>query len=175
MNVKTITRRWHLWAGGAILGIAAAVVAYLAIPRDPWPPRPDKSAAIRHYATEFKPRYRRADCLVRLDYLYRGPEKWGGRELMFRELSYYLSTYEPKAAAFAYGSRGMPEMPGFIAMFVQYYDQCDRRIEIAEAFARYLRRRHGDWYRIRVHHERIEPGPDTLDTTGPAWIDAQPR
>jgi hypothetical protein len=175
MNAKSVARHWRVWGAGAILAIAAAVAAYLVVPRDPWPPKPDTSAANRYYTTEFKPRFRRADCIVRLDYIYRGPAKWDGGGLIFRELIYYLFTYEPKAAVFAYQGKDMPGEPGSAAMFVQYADLCDRRVEITEAFARYMRRRHGDWYRIHVRHERIEPGPETIDTTGPAWIDVKAR
>lgn len=108
------------------------------------------------------PRYVRADCLVRLDIEvdHGVTDPFNGMLDIFLR---YISNHEPRAP-FRTGGHGSQ-------VYIQFFDQCDRRFEIARGMAAYFEKRKGGKVRLTVIEERVEPGMDTLETCGGAWLD----
>ena len=137
---------------------------------NPFPPPPDKTAANQYYLSKFKPRYRRSDCIVRLDFSYYGDPSFEWSSLIFREFSYYLFENDPKAAIFSYR---IPARGRAKAIFLQFADQCDRRFEIADALAAHLVSRH-PVFEMTASHDLIAPGPNSIEVGGEGyWIDSR--
>ena len=129
-------------------------------------PQEAKDKVSHYFLKEFKPKYRRAECLVQFDFTYSGPTDISYSSLIFHDFSYYLVTKEPNAALFSFQTNGRDT-----ALFIQFPDQCDRRFEIADALAAFLVAKHPE-FEMTARHEPIEPGPDTMDGGSAAfWID----
>lgn len=110
-------------------------------------------------------RYARADCLVQLNV----DVDSGGRirdGVMGDAFMRYTSNFEP-GAPIQFGGDG-------IRVFIQFFDQCPRRFEIAKGMAAYFERRNGSGVHLAVVEKRVEPGPDTMDMCGAAWLDCGP-
>ena len=128
----------------------------------------DKTAMDKHYLLEFLPRFKRSECLVRIDLLFEGTEGERYRAPLSMLFKQYLWVHEPKAGLFHLGS-DHPTANRQIAAYVQFADECDRRFEIAEAMADYASGA-DPRYKLRVSRDHILPGPDTMEADG-AWID----
>jgi len=153
-----------------VVGIAFYFIILPQKHNNPFPPPPDKTAAIRYYLTEFKPSYKRSDCIVRLDFAYSGDPSVEASSLIFREFSYYLLENDPKAAVFRFR---IPASSRDKAIFLQFADQCDRRFEIADALAAHLVNRQ-PVFEMTASHDLIAPGPDSIEAYGEAyWIDGR--
>ncbi len=113
----------------------------------------------------YKPRFWRRDCIVGLfpifDALGNQPER--GRFLDFL-LSYVLDRFPDLPLLHFSGTRGGP-------LFVQFYTQCDRRIEIAREFVEVFAKRNGGALPFRISERVFEPGPDTMEHGGAEWLD----
>lgn len=110
-------------------------------------------------------RYTRADCLVQLDVDvdYGGEIRDG---VMADAFMRYVSNFEPGAPINFSGY--------YTGVFIQFFDQCPRRFEIAKGMAAYFERRNGAGVHLTVVEKRVEPGPDTMDMCGAAWLDCGP-
>lgn len=116
---------------------------------------PNSTAADQYYQLDFKPRFHRDQCIVRFDYFFHGPRVINPSSVLFTALIHYLYEYEPKAVVFDISGRNN-------SLYVQFSDQCDRRFEISDAFAKKLRWRFPE-FDITVSHDQIDPGPETID------------
>jgi len=107
-------------------------------------------------------RYTRADCLVQLDVDvdYGGGIRDG---VMADAFMRYVSNYEP-GAPIQFGGDGN-------RVFIQFFDQCPRRFEIAKGMAAYFERRNGAGVHLTVVEKRVDPGPATMDTCETVWLD----
>ncbi|MBL4689975.1 MAG: hypothetical protein JKY68_00695 [Rhodospirillales bacterium] len=129
----------------------------------------DKTAMDKHYLLEFLPRFKRSECLIRIDLefegsaddLYRAP-----LDILFKK---YLWDHEPKAGLILIKLHYPVDVP--TAVFVQFADECDRRFEIAKAMAAFANKA-DPRYKLTVSHDRVLPGPDTMDSGG-SWTDDQ--
>ena len=66
-----------------------------------YPTRPDATVALNYFQNEFKPKYKRKECIVRIDFSYLGDLNENYSVLMSEEFRWYLLTYEPKAIAYS--------------------------------------------------------------------------
>lgn len=126
----------------------------------PIDPRP----LMKHRET-FVAKYRRAECLVRIDFPV--VEPWTGAlsDQVFRNLMRFVAEDRPQTGGFQYRLD-----PGKGRLFVQFSDDCPNR----QAHLRDWAAQYGGRYavpRFGVSDDVIQPGPDTLDTPGPDWID----
>lgn len=127
----------------------------------------DKTAVDRHYIFKFQPRFKRRECIIKFEYVFRNLwENWPETSL-FGLFESYLWKHEPAAGIFQMDvapSNGHPAVA-----YVMLSDECDRRFEIAESMAKFatesdLR------YEVKASREHVLPGPYTIDNTG-YWID----
>ncbi len=146
-------------------GAAALAVAFVIAPPRFLVPPASTEAADNYYLNEFVPKYRRDECIVRIDYAYLGPAKSGYEAIFFYEIFRYLARHEPKAALFE-----RRDIPGR-ALYLMFADQCERRFEIARKVVAHLKAVRPGHFRMAVSRDIIKPGPDTVDSDAPLWID----
>lgn len=128
----------------------------------------DTTVAIKYLAVEFFPKYRREQCIVRMDYEDLGPIG-SHSDIDWRwDVECYLVEHEPKASVFTLGRAGGTFPRHF--RFIMFADQCDRRFEIADGIAAHLNREFEGDFRVTASREPVNPGPDTVNSHG-FWID----
>ena len=140
--------------GFALAGLAAAYVI-LDRGRDGFPP-PVDTTEITRYFYEFDPKYRPDECVFRIDYVFDGPRDENPSSIIFHAFFRYLAEREPSAVFFeSEFTRAPPH-----AVTIQLADQCDRRFEIAEAFADYLMGSRPGEFELTVDRDLDLPGLD---------------
>lgn len=162
---------WLTIVSAAVIG---AVPAYRYWKREYGPL--DNSAALAAWQTWQGPKYSRSECMVRLT-LESGPGSEKAWEALFPTFTRYVYNHEPKALFdLGWDRQGR--------MYLQFFEECPRRYEIARAMAGYFERRYGAAIRFTVADDLIQPGPETIQACGQQWLDcgtppegwrAQPR
>ena len=162
-----------------VLGMALAVSIAVAagywfhqqrysIDRFAFPVPPDTRAADQYFLTEFKPRYRREQCIVRFDHVFRGPKAINDSVVLFSALIQFLHEYEPRAAMFDLKESSSGKRK---STYVQFADQCDLRFEIVDAFVDHMSWRFPE-FEIIVDSDPVVPGPDTIDVSNnKIWLE----
>lgn len=131
------------------------------------PPK-DRTEADRYYAIEFVPKYKREQCIVRMEYEDLGPIGSHSDIDWLSDVKCYLLDHEPKASVFILGRVG-GSFPRY-SRFIVFADQCDRRFEIADGIAVHLNREFYGDFRVTASREPVSPDPDDDNLRG-FWID----
>ena len=115
-----------------------------------------------------KPKFTRRQCIVRVDLKFGKNGMAHSRKYMFSDfaLKYGLENY-PRFSAFTFSSTGE-------TMYIQYYDSCDRRLEMTRELTAAYKRKYPDAFDFVISEKTIEPGRDTIDASGGMWLDAYP-
>lgn len=128
---------------------------------------PDKTAMQKHYLFNFEPRFKKADCLVRFDFVFEGTGEERNRAPLHVLFWQYLWRNEPKAGAFAMDAKSWVRTS--VTGYIQFADECDRRFEIADAMAAFANET-DPRYKVSFSRDKILPGFDTMMAEG-SWID----
>lgn len=127
--------------------------------------RPIDPAPLNKYRETFVAKYRREECLVRIDFTYK--ERWSDKlnERVFRNLVRFIAEERPQTGGFWWTLN-----PATGQIFVQISDDCPRRYDHMRDWAASFARRY-DNPRFTVSDDHIKPGPDTLDHQTEDWLD----
>lgn len=142
---------------GIIFALAGLAAAYVILDRgqDGFPP-PIDTTEITRYFYEFEPKYRPDECIFRIDYAFDGPRDENPASIIYHAFFRYLAEREPRAVFFEHEWAKYPAR----AVYIQLADQCDRRFEIADAFADYLMGRRPGEFVLTVDRDLDLPGLD---------------
>lgn len=127
--------------------------------------RPIDPAPLNKHRETFVAKYRREECLVRIDFTFGG--EWSDKmsERIFRNLMRFIAEERPQT-----GGIWWTLNPGSGQMFVQISDDCPRRYDHLRDWAASFARRY-DNPRFTVSNDHIKPGPDTLEHKTDDWLD----
>lgn len=125
----------------------------------------DLTASERYHALHFVPRYKEADCIVRLKYSFNGPEIRFVRYDLVLGFRRYFAQNEPSAFFFSQHALEADEK-GII--YLIYVDSCPRRFELTRAAARFVEAKEPR-YKIIVDDKQIKEWPAKSNTG--LWID----
>ncbi len=122
-------------------------------------------APLKKHRENFVAKYRREECLVRIDFIY--TDKWSDavNDRVFRDLMRFISEQRPQTGGFWWTLNPATEQ-----MFVQISDDCPHRYDHMRDWAAQYARRY-DYPRFTVSNDHIKPGPDTLDHKTEDWLD----
>ncbi|WP_068492352.1 hypothetical protein [Paramagnetospirillum marisnigri] len=128
--------------------------------------RPINMALLNKHMETFLPKYRREECLVRVDITDSGTWSEALKDRIFRNLMHFVSEARPQLGPYSYLLN-----PATGQMFVQFADDCPNRFEHMRDWARRYARRY-DVPRFTVSTDIITPGPNTLDHRDEdAWVE----
>ncbi len=113
----------------------------------------------------YRPRFWRRDCIVGLFPISDDSGKQPDRDALLDFIFAYIKDVFPTLPLIH--SRGKTD--GNI--FLQFYTQCDRRVEIARELVALFVRKSGISPPYRVSEKSFEPGPKTIDFRGTDWLD----
>ncbi|OAN50446.1 hypothetical protein A6A04_18380 [Paramagnetospirillum marisnigri] len=122
-------------------------------------------APLSKHMENFVAKYRREECLARLDFMSSGSWSEDMNQRIFRSLTRFVAEEQPQMGLFWWALN-----PATGQMFVQFADDCPNRFEHMRDWARRYARRY-DVPRFTVSTDIITPGPDTLDHRDDLWID----
>lgn len=113
----------------------------------------------------YKPRFWRRDCIVGLFPIFDSSGNQPERGHFLDFLITYVKEIFPDLPLLHFsGTRGGP-------LFVQFYTQCDRRLEIARELVEVFAKRNGGALPFRISERVFEPGSDTMEHEGAEWLD----
>ena len=127
--------------------------------------RPIDPRPLMAHRENFVAKYRRTECLARIDFPVVEPWTDALSDRVFRNLMRFVAEDRPQTGGFQYSLD-----PGKGRLFVQFSDDCPNRTAHLRDWAAQYGRRHAA-PRFSVSDDLIQPGPDTLDNPGPDWID----
>lgn len=128
-------------------------------------PLDEERARARWDETWSGPRYERADCIVRID-VKLGPGHDDAWNRWHQDFMRYVINHEPRALFDAgHGRQG--------EIYLQFFGECDRRYHIARGMVAYFSERQGERLAMTIRDDRIQPGPDTIQSCGRQWIDCK--
>lgn len=155
------SRKWiAAFVGFAVLGGGTWVWKTQFSENRPIDPRP-----LMAHQEHFVAKYRRAECLARIDFPVVEPWTDALSDRVFRNLMRFVAEERPQTGGFQYRLD-----PGKGRLFVQFSDDCPNRTAHLRDWAAQYGRRHADPH-FSVSDDIIQPGPETLDDSGPDWID----
>ena len=104
-----------------------------------------------------KPRFKRSECIVRVDYDYSGSYLYpdGLVTSYFRE---FIVKQEPTIGGFLYALKNKDK-----TIFMQLLDQCDRRTAFVQQMADWTSNQCPGLFKFNVSNEAFSPGPETID------------
>ena len=117
----------------------------------------DKTAMEKYYLFDFEPKYKKAECLVRIDFIFNGTPDERYRPPLGILFEQYLWVHEPKSGVFDMVSETVVNSP--VSAYIQF----------AEAMVRYANET-DPRYKITVSDKKVLPGRDTMMAEG-SWID----
>jgi hypothetical protein len=127
--------------------------------------RPIDPGPLMEHREQFIAKYRRTDCLARIDFPIVSPWTEALSDQVFRNLMRFVAEERPQTGGFQYRLD-----PGTGRLFVQFSDDCPNRTAHLRDWATQYGRRHAEPH-FSVSDDIIQPGPDALDDPGPDWID----
>lgn len=116
------------------------------------------------------PKYGRRDCIVEIDVLAGfGSNHWNapGDERPTRFFLKYAKSHHPRFPFFSFSGNGDQ-------VYIQFYDHCDRRVILAKELMSAYMALYPTGPKFIVREKTVDPGPKTIDSTGPGWTDTRP-
>lgn len=127
--------------------------------------RPIDPRALMEHREQFVAKYRRTECLARIDFPVVSPWTEALSDQVFRNLMRFVAEERSQTGGFQYRLD-----PGKGRLFVQFSDGCPNRTAHLRDWVAQYGRRHAEPH-FSVSDDIIQPGPETLDDPGPDWID----
>ena len=116
------------------------------------------------------PKYARRDCIVEIGFVAgSGPGRWSSLDNSnpTRFMMNYVLKRHPRISLFSSSGQGD-------RLYILFYDQCDRRIEMAKELTTFYMGRYPAGPKFIVHEKTVDPAPNTIDDNGPGWTDTRP-
>lgn len=113
------------------------------------------------------PKFTRRECIVEIEIVSRSDTRyWNsvGGENPYNFMLSYGKRHHSRLSLFSYSG-------GSDRIHLIFYDRCNRRVEMASEMMSAYMGRYPTGPKFIVHNKYVDPGPNTINDTGPGWID----